>query len=159
MKTPKIWKICVIGDRYVGKTALIKRYVFNTFAEETKETIESKAFRKKAGDTLLMIWDISVYEKHVERILSGAKAILILGDITRGETYKTMKQIANFIDEPRAHKIFVGNKNDMKYTAEFWKEDMQTISDEFESPYYFTSAKTGENVDIMFKNILNEIYT
>ncbi len=100
MKTPKIWKICVIGDRYVGKTALIKRYVFNTFAEETKETIESKAFRKKAGDTLLMIWDVSVYEKHVERILSGAKAILILGDITRGETYKTMRQIANFIDEP-----------------------------------------------------------
>ncbi len=155
MKAPKIWKICVIGDKGVGKTSLIKRFVFNTFSEETEETIDSKVYRKKMDDATLMIWDVSVYEQHVERVLSGAKAIMVVGDITRASTYDIMGQIGEFLDGHRATKIFVGNKNDMKYRAEFWKDDMQRMAEAFDSDYLFTSAKTGENVEELFSRVVS----
>ncbi|NPA75354.1 MAG: GTP-binding protein [Euryarchaeota archaeon] len=157
MNAPKIWKICVIGDRAVGKTSLIKRYVFNSFTEEMDETVESKAYRKKVDNTLLMIWDVSVYEQHVDRVLSGAKAIIIVGDITRGETYETMGKIGEFLDGHRAMKIFVGNKGDLKYRAEFWKDEMQELAGAFDSQYIFTSAKTGENVESLFNMIIESM--
>ncbi len=155
MKAPKIWKVCVIGDKGVGKTSLVKRFVFNTFSESQEETAESKAYRRKVGDTTLMIWDISVYEEHVPRILSGAKAIIIVGDVTRRETYDTMGQIGEFLDGHRAMKIFVGNKEDLKYRAEFWKDELLSMAEAFDSQYIFTSAKTGENVEALFDMIVS----
>ena len=154
MKPPKIWKICVIGDKDVGKTSLVRRFVFNTFSDEKEETLESKAFKRKMGDVTLMIWDVSVYEEHIEKILNGARAILILGDITRGETYDTMREISRFLDGHPGMKIFVGNKNDMKYQAEFWTDELSKLSSEYYSPYFFASAKTGENVENIFKYIV-----
>ncbi len=153
MKVPKIWKVCVIGDVDVGKTSLVKRFVFNTFSEEKEETVESKAFKKKVGDVLFMVWDVSVYEQHIDKVLNGAKAVIILGDITRGETLDTMQEIARFLNGHRALKVFVGNKTDRKYEAQFWKEELGDLASRYDAPYFFASAKTGENVNDIFNYI------
>ena len=154
MFVPKIWKVCVIGDKSVGKTSLIRRFVFNTFSEDGEETLESTAYKKKFNNTLLMIWDVSVYEEYVERILAGAKAIIVMGDITRDKTYETMEEIARFLNGHKGKKIFVGNKNDLKYMAKFWKNELEDLAKKFESPYIITSAKTGENVEEVFRIII-----
>ncbi len=154
MRTPKIWKICVIGDKGVGKTSLIRRFVYDTFEDDPEETLESKAFKRKCGDTTLILWDVSVYEENIRTILAGAKGILIMGDITRRETYDTMGKIAEFLDGHRAKKIFVANKSDLKYKAQFWKDEMKELSETFEAPYFLTSAKTGENVTEVFRTFL-----
>lgn len=153
MKVPKIWKVCVIGDADVGKTSLVKRFVFNTFSDEKEETVESRAFKKKVGDVLFMVWDVSIYEEHIDRVLNGAKAVIILGDITRGNTFDTMHEIARFLDGHRALKIFVGNKKDLKYQAEFWKDELNELASTYDSSYFFASAKTGENVNEIFNYI------
>jgi small GTP-binding protein len=153
MKTPKIWKVCVIGDADVGKTSLVKRFIYNTFNDEKEETLESKAFKKKMGDVIFMVWDVSIYEQHIDKILNGAKAVIILGDITRGDTYDTMREIARFLNGHRGMKIFVGNKKDLKYQAEFWKEELGALAESYDSPYFFASAKTGENVEEIFRYI------
>ena len=155
MLAPKIWKVCVIGDKSVGKTSLIKRFVFDTFEEDNEETVESRAFKKKFNDVLLMIWDVSVYEEYIDRILSGAKAIIIMGDITREHTYETMGELARFLNGNKTKKIFVANKNDLKYMAQFWKKELEKLSKKFKAPYIFTSAKTGENVKDLFEMIIN----
>ncbi len=156
MKNPKIWKICVLGDKSVGKTSLIRRFVFDTFESEVEETLQSRTCRKKVGDVTLLIWDISVYEQNIRPVLSGAKAIIIVGDLTRRDTLETMGQIAEFLNGHRAKKIFVANKNDLKYKAEFWKDEMEDISSYFGLPYFFTSAKTGENVEKVFNAIIED---
>ncbi len=154
MLTPKIWKVCVIGDKSVGKTSLIKRFVFDTFGEDNEETLESRAFKKKFGNILLMIWDVSVYEEHIDRILAGSKAIIIMGDITREETYETMEELTKFLNGNKTKKIFVGNKSDLKYMAEFWKKELERLSKKYRSPYMISSAKTGENVEEVFRMII-----
>ncbi len=154
MKAPRIWKVCVIGDRAVGKTSIIRRFVYNAFDEDPEETLTTQTFKKKCKDVMLMIWDVSVYEKNIVPVLAGAKAIVIVGDLTRKETYDTMTQIAQFLDEHKAMKIFVANKTDLKYKAQFWKGELQELSDKFGIPYILTSAKTGENVTEIFRNLL-----
>ncbi len=153
MKVPKIWKVCVIGDKSVGKTSLIRRFVYDTFEPETEETLESKAFKKRYNNITFMVWDVSVYERNIKPILSGAKAVIIVGDLTRRETYETMIKIAEYLNGHRTIKVFVANKNDLKYMAEFWKDEMEKLSEEFNAPYFLTSAKTGENVESVFRYI------
>ncbi|AGB04363.1 Ras family [Aciduliprofundum sp. MAR08-339] len=154
MRAPKIWKVCVLGDKSVGKTSLIRRFVYDAFESEIDETLQSKTCRRKVGEVTLLIWDVSVYEQNIKPILSGAKAIIIVGDLTRRETLETMGQIAEFLDGHKAQKIFVANKNDLKYRAEFWKDELEDISDAFGYPYFLTSAKTGENVETVFSSIV-----
>ncbi len=157
MIAPKIWKVSVIGDQGVGKTSLVKRFVFNTFNGEGERDEGTKVYKKKVGNVLLMIWDVSVYEEHIDRILNGSKAIVIMGDITRYRTYETMDEMAQYINGYKIPKIFVGNKNDLKYRAEFWKDELEELSSKYSSPYFFTSAKTGENVNEIFKYVVEKI--
>ncbi len=157
MVTPKIWKVSVIGDQGVGKTSIVKRFVFNTFNHENESTEKTKVYKKKLDSILLMIWDVSIFEEHVDRILMGSKAIIIVGDITRLRTYQTMEEMAQYLNGHRAPRIFVGNKSDLKYRAEFWRDELQELADKYSSSYFFTSAKTGENVDKVFKYLLDII--
>ncbi len=154
MRVPRIWKVCVIGDKAVGKTSLIKRFVYDTFEPDIEETVESRAYKKKMGDLTFLIWDVSVYEQNIKPILSGAKAIIIVGDLTRRETLETMAQISDFVNGHKGEKIFVANKNDLKYMAQFWKDELQLLSDGTDAPYFITSAKTGENVEDVFRYIM-----
>ncbi len=157
MKAPKIWKVCVIGDKSVGKTSLIRRFVYDSFENDVEETRQSRTCRRRIEDVTLLIWDVSVYEQNIRPILSGAKAVIIVGDLTRRETFETMGQIAEFLDGHKAHKIFVANKNDLKYRAEFWKDELEELSGIFGYPYFLTSAKTGENVENVFRGIVEGV--
>ncbi len=157
MRAPKIWKICVIGDSAVGKTSFIRRFVYDSFEPEVERTMESKAYRKKLDGATLLIWDISVYEKNIKAVLSSAKGIIIMGDLTRKATLDTMAEIANFLDGHRAEKIFIANKSDLKYMAQFWKDEMEEISSAFGIPYSFSSAKTGEGVNDAFSKLIEGI--
>ncbi len=151
MTAPKIWKVSIVGDQGVGKTSIVKRFVFDTFNGESVPTEETKVYKRKMDGILLMIWDVSVYDNHVDRILSGSKAVIIVGDITRYGTYETMADIARYLNGSKNSKIFVGNKNDLKYRAEFWKDELKTLSERHNSTYFFTSAKTGEGINEIFQ--------
>ncbi len=157
MTIPKIWKVSVIGDQGVGKTSLVKRFVFNTFNGESLTSEESRAYKKKIDGILLMIWDVSVYEEHVDRILGGSKAVIIVGDITRYRTYEAMDDMAQYVDGRKISKIFVGNKHDLKYRAEFWRDELQTLSKKYDSTYFFTSAKTGEGIADVFQFLTKKL--
>ncbi len=157
MKAPKIWKICVIGDSSVGKTSLVRRFVFDSFEPDVESTLESRAYRKKVDGATLLIWDISVYEKNIKPVLASAKGIIIMGDLTRRETLETMGQIAEFLDGHKANKVFVANKSDLKYMAQFWKDELEDISGAFGIPYTISSAKTGEGVEKVFQMVLEGV--
>ena len=158
MTAPKIWKVSVIGDQGVGKTSLVKRFVFNTFNGENSTSEESRVYKKKVDGILLMIWDVSIYEEHVDRILGGSKAVIIVGDITRYRTYKAMGDMAQYLNGCSVPRVFVGNKNDLKYRAEFWRDELQALSKKYNSTYFFTSAKTGEGVRNLFHFIVRNLH-
>ena len=46
--------------------------------------------------------------------------------------------------------LFLANKSDIIHKAEFKPTDLEAIAAEFKSPYFYTSAKSGANVERAF---------
>src|SRR2546422_11620892 len=74
-------KICLVGDKAVGKTSLIRRYTINMFDEEYLTTIGTHVTKKEARilmpeydllvDLGMTIWDIMA-EKGFREMLKDA---------------------------------------------------------------------------------------
>ncbi|KAA3615070.1 MAG: GTP-binding protein [Calditrichaeota bacterium] len=162
-------KICLLGDIGVGKTSLIRRFVEDLFDDSYLTTIGVKVSQKKvvlenSKELFLMIWDVEGAANTNEintNYLTGASGAIIVSDLTRLQTVEINK---NFIDiflkiNPGAHVVLAGNKVDLitkKHPGyNFFTENSKIL----ESPFFFTSAKDGENVEACFQNISQKLIT
>lgn len=142
-------KILLLGAEGVGKTSLTKRFVYSLFDDSYLSSIGVKISKKKltleSEIVNLIIWDIAgemLDSKVYKRYLLGAKAAIFVFDVSRPETYE--KAVADFKNIKKENKdIFVtliGNKNDLEFdTTDFPESDL------------FTSAKTGNMVEDLFR--------
>jgi len=93
-------KICLLGEKAVGKTSLVRRYVLNMFDDHYITTIGTKVSKKEVRvfqpekdrvvDVDMTIWDI-MGEKGFRELLReayfyGANGILAVCDSTRRRT-------------------------------------------------------------------------
>lgn len=158
-------KVCLVGEKAVGKTSLIRRYVLNTFDDRYVTTIGTKVSKKEleftSGDTHIQLdmtlWDI-MGEKGFRELLKeayfyGANAILAVADLTRK---KSLEDLDDWIDATikEAGKIPVMiavNKIDLEDDAEFGDNESSEIGKAFGAPFMYTSAKTGEKVQDAFE--------
>jgi small GTP-binding protein len=164
-------KILLLGDGAVGKTSLIRRFVVDKFADEYIATIGTKVTKKdiklKQGGNdcyvTLMIWDIlgqRGYSAVQASSFRGSQGALIVYDVTRPETLQALAEY--WI--PRLYEsvgkipiVVVGNKVDLVERRKPYEEDAKEFCSEYDSVYYLSSAKSGENVEKMFKNIGKEM--
>lgn len=169
-------KICLLGDLAVGKTSLIRRYVLDTFDDKYITTIGTKVTKKrllieipdkqKEVDLTLLIWDImgqyqerlpntiSQFDRYVpqQNYFFNAKGAIVVSDLTRKSTYKSVKVWASSLFEITGEipVIIVGNKIDLENKQEINKEEINELAKEFNAQSFLTSAKTGQNVEKMF---------
>ncbi|MFQ6107117.1 MAG: Rab family GTPase [Thermoplasmata archaeon] len=160
-------KVCLVGEKAVGKTSLIRRFVLNTFDDRYITTIGTKVSKKELefeGKDMhirvdMTIWDI-MGEKGFRELLKeayfyGANGILAVSDLTRK---KTLVDLDDWIDSTmkEAGKIPVMialNKVDLEDDAEFGDREAIEIAKAFEAPFIYTSAKTGERVQDAFERL------
>ncbi len=157
-------KVCVIGEAATGKTSLIKRFVFDRFSDNYIATIGSKTSAKNMHFALddtkyelkLQIWDIiglRSFAKLQTHAYKGANAAFIVTDISRKGTLHTFKLwlLALYKITGEIPVVLLVNKNDLEHDF-----DTTEIDEEIKGlgiPYYFTSAKTGENVEEAFSGL------
>jgi small GTP-binding protein len=172
-------KVCLLGDVAVGKTSLIRRFVFDTFEDKYISTIGAKVTKKalqipypefnRTIDLTLMIWDIM--GQHVDRLPStltqyehyvppknyfrNAKAAIIVCDITREDTFNNMiKWISHLFElSGKVPLILTGNKLDLLSETDFPISKISEFAKEIQGENLLTSAKSGENVEKMFYTI------
>jgi small GTP-binding protein len=168
-------KIVLAGGPAVGKTSLIRKYVFNEFSENYLMTIGTHLTRKKLElknpnkdyyvELTLMIWDIMGqrgYQLTPENAFINAKGALLVCDLTRKDTLDDLKDLIErlFKITSKIPIIFMANKNDLVDQMVFGEPEIAALASQYNAPYYFSSAKTGENVEtafnIMGKMILKE---
>lgn len=167
-----IKKICLLGDGAVGKTSLIRRYVYDDFDDKYLMTIGTKITKKTmlvkqgtgepiSGEEInltMMINDI-VGQVEFERIhkqyYRGSKGGLFVCDLTRKDTLERVEWWLNSFREVAGNVpvILLGNKLDLKEEHEISFGDMAAFAKKFNCPYFLTSARTGENVERAFKNM------
>jgi len=157
-------KVCFIGDAGVGKTSLIKRYVLDVFDDRYIATIGTKVTKKIVDvdgqvKVMMLVWDImgqkGFRELLREAYFFGAHGAIAVCDLTNKETLEELRYWIKALtdvagDVPIA---FAGNKVDLENDRVIKEEDLQELASKYKGKAYLTSAKTGQNVEAVFKTL------
>ena len=170
-KMPKEYKIkvCLVGEPAVGKTSLIRRFVMDKFDDKYLTTIGTKVSKKEVTlddgtKVTMMVWDImgqpSFRQILKESYFYGANGIVAVADITRKPTLDALPDWIGTIRsvvEKEIPTVFLGNKWDLKESAQFTDEDLRQMAELYGGKSFVTSAKTGEHVNEAFLYLAEEI--
>ena len=92
---------------------------------------------------------------------NGAKGVIAVAEVTRRTTLDDLDDWIEGVYSVTG-KIpiqFMANKWDLRDQAEIREEELIQATKAYDSPYFFTSAKTGENVEAAFQNLAQRIAT
>ena len=161
-------KICLIGEEGVGKTSLIRRFVFSQFDEKylrtvgtmvSKKIVEIPPIEGTAYTLHMLVWDImgrrdfmSLYK---EAYFSRSRGILAVCDMTRPETLEALNEWMDGIHSSvgQVPLIVLANKRDMTENLRLEEDEILALCELYAAPYLLTSARTGENVETAFTKI------
>ena len=155
------FKIMLLGDSSVGKTAFILRFCDGKFDDDTITTIgldtKTKFVSHKDKKIQLQIWDTAGEERFrsiAKSCYKGADGILLMYDVSNIGSFKHIKNwitdIENNITVPKDKLalIIIGNKSDL---PEEKKQVDNKDREDFENKYKYkiieASAKTDKNVN------------
>ena len=180
-------KILLLGDGGVGKTCLRKQYFDATFTKDYRETIGadfavkklSISFNKsrtKSKSISLYIWDVSGqprFNQVASLLFDRADGALIVFDITNQDSFQACSDwVDRFMQYGTTKNVcVVGNKSDLCLDKKFQEKPSRlvTVTEGLDLstrlaqlhhcsiPYVETSAKTGNNVNMVFETLLTQI--
>ena len=163
-----VFKILLLGDSEVGKSCFLMRYSENVFIENYITTIgldyKLKTVKLDTGKTIkVQLWDTAGQDKYrtiAKNYYKGSHGILLLYDITKQSSFDNIREWVRDIKEEvneKAILFLIGNKIDMEDQRKIPKEKGVELAEEFKIPFFEASAKSGENVDEVFKALYNKI--
>ena len=174
MKYEHLYKIIIIGDASVGKTALLSKYLKGVFPTSPLPTVATEFATKiiqikEGGYIKAQIWDTAGQEKyksityhHYKKSVGG----LIVYDITKKSSFDNVKNWYKDImtyGEKGCIIALVGNKLDLiernERKREVSKIEAQIYADDNHMLFFETSAYNGNNINDIFEELLQTIYT
>lgn len=154
-------KVILAGDGAVGKTSLLRRYVFQDFIDEHRMTIGMDAHSKLTrvpglGLVKIHMWDLAGQPRWAavrEGFYLGSHAMALIFDVSRPET---IKDLPNWITEcrrkaPGIPVLLVANKIDLPHRVPVGKITKWAKDNHYE--FLETSPKTGYNIEKMFEKL------
>lgn len=166
-------KVCLLGEFAVGKTSLVRRFVYDAFDDKYISTIGVKVSRKTVVvphedepiELNMMLWDLAGSEQFSRVRASyfrGAAGAVLVCDVTRTETLEGLLSYAQDLTRvcPKACFVVAGNKSDLVDEQQIALEDLEGAAAAIESatgcgsvPCYLTSALTGLDVETLFRRL------
>ncbi|TXT66965.1 MAG: Small GTP-binding domain protein [Promethearchaeota archaeon] len=160
-------KIVLLGEAGVGKTSLVYRFVQDTFRESYKSTLGVNLLKKDLdiegyGATSAQIWDLGGQEsfKNLRQLyLEGANGALVIYDVTKRKTFDKLDEWISSFRESRGQEplLLIGNKIDLKQRIQVSEKEGKKYAKEHGVDFLLTSAKTGNNVEVAFKDLIKKI--
>lgn len=162
-----MFKLVALGDGAVGKTSCIKRYTEGSFSERYIMTIGTTFALKTVNVEIpesdpitarIVLWDLAgqpTYNELRRRYMAGASMAIIVYDVTRPQTFLDVGEwFTKLITVcPNAVVAIVANKIDRSDRL-VPPEAGEMIKHWLDVDHYETSAKTGENIDDLFSNLV-----
>jgi small GTP-binding protein len=163
-------KVCLVGEAAVGKTSLIRRFVQDEFDDRYITTLGAKVSKREVVFDLpgpkqiqmdMTVWDI-MGEKGLRDLLKeaffhGTKGVLAVADLTR---YSTLKELDDWIQGvfkvvAEVPVVYAINKVDLRDEVMilYGDKEISEATRAFQAPYYYASAKTGQNVEALFRRL------
>lgn len=160
-------KVCLLGDFAVGKTSLVRRFVYDLFDDRYISTIGVKVSRKTINiareqdvvELTIMLWDLAGSEEfdHMRAsYLRGASGVLLVGDLTRPATFASLlTYVADFNQHNGCMPlVLAANKADLLSNGDrSVLSSAEAAAAGLKAPLYLTSALTGDEVERAFRHL------
>jgi len=170
MSTNYIIKILTLGATQVGKTSIVLRYSEDKFNYNKIATIgidfKIKIIKKGNERIKVSIYDTAGQERFqniVKHYYKGANGVLLIYDITKRDTFKNLdfwiKDLEDNSDIDNLFIYLIGNKNDMEDKREVSWVEASNYAKEKKLPYIEVSAKTGNNIQKLFDEVIKGAMT
>ena len=157
--TVREYKVVVLGEMGVGRTAFLLRYVQGEFVGDTDPHLED-AYRKqieveKGHTVLLDALDVNgVLDSLQQSWIRSGEGFLLLYDVTSRPSFERMQEWFDWIrrvkDSQWIPLILVGHKADLIDSIVVPEEEGRSLADAWGVPFFLASAKSNLNVDDVF---------
>lgn len=166
----RMFKMVLGGAWGVGKTSIRRRYLGHGFKGEYMQTIGAD-FAIKNSEMIInhrkvviqwQIWDLAgqpAFNVIRQVYIKGARAALVVYDVTRPSTLNEAKQWCDEIwkfcgERKKIPIVLVGNKIDLRIDSPDARfvdtEEGAKMAEELKVPFIETSALTGANITEAF---------
>lgn len=162
-----LFKYIIIGDPSVGKSNMLMKYVHNKFTDDYQATIgvefgakniefDNQVFR-------IQIWDTAGQENFrsiTRAYYKNSVCAIVVYDITNRTSFENVQ---NWIEDVRNQSpktvfmVLVGNKTDLQDERKVSTDEGREFATQNRLMFMETSAKTGDNIEKLFKNSAQEI--
>ena len=158
-------KICMLGIYHVGKTSLVRSFVYSIFEDQYLSTVGVKIDKKQVEiedqPMEFLLWDIAGEDDHFSVPLSylrGASGYLLVIDGTRKATFDKALDLQQRTEEAIGPVPFIAvlNKVDLTDQWELGPKDLAEL-DKMNWTFIKTSAKLGTGVEEAFTKLGQKI--
>lgn len=163
-------KICLVGDRGVGKTSLIRRFAASQFLEDEKGTLgahlhpveveiplDKEETAKVRVDLFDFMGEHAMRVNFRDAIFYGAHGVLAVCDLGRPDTMRSLVDWIRAVSEVAGQvpAIVAFNKADLGGDIAIGASDMRAFVQQVPGvTTQMTSARTGQGVEEAFNGII-----
>ena len=166
-----LFKIVVLGEGAVGKTAIVTRFSHGFFRTDYKTTIGSQfavknieipSFDGSVVTVKLQIWDVagqSRFQILRPMYYRGASGGLLVYDVSRRRTFLALEEWLSELNKAINKEIplvLVANKTDLPDRVVEPSEGHE-FADSHKMPYVESSAKTGQGIVDIFEELAKKL--
>lgn len=159
------YKILVLGSTGVGKSAIslqFTKHMFNNSIEPLMDHCYRKPVRLFQKETLLNIIDLTFHElTALNKYILDSNGFLLIYDITSKSSFDDLKvfreKILEIKNSNEVPLVIVGNKIDLQEKREVSLANAKLLAQEWNCRSFEISARTKENIDIIFSQCVKEI--
>ncbi|EDV21043.1 GTP-binding protein Rit1 [Trichoplax sp. H2] len=163
----RVYKIVLLGEGGVGKSAVTLQFVNHSFVEHHDPTIED-AYQQQAvidGEAgLLDILDTAGQEEFTsmrEQYMRGGEGFILVYSITDRRSFEEISNYITHIERVRNCNdtpiVIVGNKSDLEHQRVVSTTDGQTLARQHNCSFWETSAALRQFIDESFHGIVRKI--
>ncbi|XP_067247054.1 EF-hand calcium-binding domain-containing protein 4B [Chanodichthys erythropterus] len=152
----RLFKVILVGNSSVGKTALLRRFCDGQFHSATSATvgIDYSVRTLNLGDShvALQLWDTAGQERYrsiTKQFFRKADGVVVIYDITMEDSFRSVRPWLTSIQEAVGDPIpvmLLGNKSDKENEREVQTKEADMLAEETNLMFYECSAYTGANV-------------
>ncbi|XP_033219569.1 ras-related protein Ral-a isoform X2 [Belonocnema kinseyi] len=165
--TQALHKVIMVGSGGVGKSALTLQFMYDEFVENYEPT-KADSYRKKVvldgEEVQIDILDTAGQEDYAairDNYFRSGEGFLCVFSITEDDSFQATQefreQILRVKNDENIPFLLVGNKSDLQEKRKVSLAEAQGRSQQWGVPYVETSAKTRENVDKVFFDLMRAI--
>ncbi|KYQ49474.1 GTP-binding protein Rit2 [Trachymyrmex zeteki] len=165
----RVYKIVVLGDGGVGKSAVTLQFVSHRFLDYHDPTIEDSYQTQVVIDGEAALLDILDTAGQVEftamreQYMRCGEGFMICYSVTDRHSFQETMEYRKLISRVRANEniplVVVGNKFDLQHHRKVTTEEGKALAEELGCPFYETSAALRQFIDDAFFSLIRQIRT